>query len=134
MVLPPTLESVLLGAYFVLLSVLFVFGVQGYVMVYIYRKHLGKSWDVPSHREEWPKVTVQLPGHPSKLDSGSLLGHLLLPCRRNRIGLFGTCRRTVPIALCHRLHLHRLPVNQAHRRQPKEKLAASDELACGQQQ
>ncbi len=57
----PILEHALLGFYFIFLSVLFVFGIQGYVMVYLYRKHRPKRSKVPEWRGPWPHVTVQLP-------------------------------------------------------------------------
>jgi cellulose synthase/poly-beta-1,6-N-acetylglucosamine synthase-like glycosyltransferase len=55
------LEYALLGLYFIFLSVLFVFGVQGYVMVYLYRKHQPKDKRKPEWQGDWPLVTIQLP-------------------------------------------------------------------------
>lgn len=57
----PTVEYAVLGLYFILLSALFVFGIQGYIMVYLYRRHRRKSRPKHLRWGRWPRVTVQLP-------------------------------------------------------------------------
>lgn len=55
------LENVVLSVYFIALTILFVFGAHGYVMVYYYKKYrpATKKRLVPLRRS--PMVTVQLP-------------------------------------------------------------------------
>lgn len=55
------LEISILAAYFVALAILFVFGSHGYVMVYLYNKHRGRTQKSPALGNELPRVTVQLP-------------------------------------------------------------------------
>ncbi len=57
------LESSILVLYFVSLFILFIFGSNGYVMVYLYNKHRarGKPAPLPLPLRDFPRVTVQLP-------------------------------------------------------------------------
>lgn len=55
------LENVVLVFYFVALTGLFIFGANGYLMVYYYRKYRPVEREVPEPLQRFPRVTVQLP-------------------------------------------------------------------------
>jgi cellulose synthase/poly-beta-1,6-N-acetylglucosamine synthase-like glycosyltransferase len=54
-------ETLVLGAYFFILSILAVYGWHRYHLVYLYMKHKGREVARPAVPDEWPEVTVQLP-------------------------------------------------------------------------
>jgi cellulose synthase/poly-beta-1,6-N-acetylglucosamine synthase-like glycosyltransferase len=54
-------ESGILVLYSVSLALLFIFGANGYVMVYLYKKHRSKTAADPKPLRHFPKVTIQLP-------------------------------------------------------------------------
>ncbi|HSK11036.1 MAG TPA: cellulose synthase family protein, partial [Vicinamibacterales bacterium] len=54
-------ETLVLGAYFFILSILAVYGWHRYYLVYLYMKHKGEGVATPVAPAEWPAVTVQLP-------------------------------------------------------------------------
>ncbi len=54
-------ETLILGAYFFILSILAVYGWHRYYLVYLYMKHKGDKVATPVDPEAWPPVTVQLP-------------------------------------------------------------------------
>ncbi|HOC16900.1 MAG TPA: glycosyltransferase family 2 protein [Vicinamibacterales bacterium] len=54
-------ETLILGAYFFILSILAVYGWHRYYLVYLYMKHKGREVARPEVPAEWPEVTVQLP-------------------------------------------------------------------------
>ena len=54
-------ETLILGAYFFILSILAVYGWHRYALVYLYMKYKGRKVAEPQVPEEWPVVTVQLP-------------------------------------------------------------------------
>ena len=54
-------ETIILGAYFFILSILAVYGWHRYYLVYLYMKHKGHEVATPAVPAEWPEVTVQLP-------------------------------------------------------------------------
>ena len=55
------LENIVLSVYFLALTVLFIFGANGFLMVYYYRKYRSVKGDKPASLRRFPKVTVQLP-------------------------------------------------------------------------
>jgi len=55
------LENIVLSVYFLALTVLFIFGANGFLMVYYYRKYRSVKGDKPAPLRRFPKVTVQLP-------------------------------------------------------------------------
>lgn len=55
------MEQVILVLYFVALSILLLFGLQGYVMVYYYFKCRSQREESPPPITDYPVVTVQLP-------------------------------------------------------------------------
>jgi cellulose synthase/poly-beta-1,6-N-acetylglucosamine synthase-like glycosyltransferase len=55
------MENLILGAYLFSLTVLFVFGSHGFVMIYYYFKHKGQRPERNSSLDEPPMVTIQLP-------------------------------------------------------------------------
>ena len=55
------LENIVLPVYFFALFVLFIFGANGYVMVYYYRKNRPSKHEKRPRLRRFPKVTVQLP-------------------------------------------------------------------------
>ncbi len=54
-------ETLILGAYFFILSILAVYGWHRYYLVYLYMKHKGDKVATPPQPEAWPPVTIQLP-------------------------------------------------------------------------
>src|SRR5450759_572177 len=54
-------ETLILGAYFFILSILALYGWHRYFLVYLYMKHKGDKVATPVVPETWPAVTVQLP-------------------------------------------------------------------------
>jgi len=54
-------ETLILGAYFFILSILAVYGWHRYYLVYLYMKHKGDKVATPVVPDTWPAVTVQLP-------------------------------------------------------------------------
>ena len=54
-------ETLVLGAYFFILSILAVYGWHRYYLVYLYMKHKGDKVATPVVPDTWPAVTVQLP-------------------------------------------------------------------------
>ncbi len=54
-------ENVVLTVYFVALTILFIFGANGYLMVYYYRKFRSTTRPEPAPLRDFPMVTVQLP-------------------------------------------------------------------------
>ncbi len=54
-------ETLILGAYFFILSILAVYGWHRYYLVYLYMKHKGDKVATPVVPDAWPAVTVQLP-------------------------------------------------------------------------
>ncbi|TAK57638.1 MAG: glycosyltransferase, partial [Bacteroidetes bacterium] len=55
-----------IGVYFVSLTLLFMFGSSGFVMVYYYLKYRNKVMEVPPELKEYPMVTIQLPMYNEK--------------------------------------------------------------------
>src|SRR6266849_3968284 len=55
------MNDVIMGMYFVSLTVLFVFGSSGLLMVYYYVKHRKRELPSVGELKEFPPVTVQLP-------------------------------------------------------------------------
>jgi cellulose synthase/poly-beta-1,6-N-acetylglucosamine synthase-like glycosyltransferase len=54
-------ETLILGAYFFILSILAVYGWHRYYLVYLYMKHKDHKVANPVVPDAWPAVTVQLP-------------------------------------------------------------------------
>ncbi|MBP1633504.1 MAG: pgaC 3 [Acidobacteria bacterium] len=54
-------ETLILGTYFFVLSILAVYGWHRYHLVYLYMKHKGRQVAEPAAPQEWPEVTIQLP-------------------------------------------------------------------------
>ncbi|MBI3765519.1 MAG: glycosyltransferase, partial [Ignavibacteriales bacterium] len=55
------MQDFIIGAYFISLTILFLFGSSGFVMIYYYMKHKDKKNEVAGTLQEYPIVTVQLP-------------------------------------------------------------------------
>ena len=55
------MQDYIIGAYFVSLSILFVFGSSGFVMIYYYMKHRATKVPKAPPLSEFPAVTLQLP-------------------------------------------------------------------------
>lgn len=55
------MQDFIIGAYFFSLTILFLFGSSGFVMIYYYLKHRGKKIDPVRELTEFPVVTMQLP-------------------------------------------------------------------------
>ncbi len=55
------MQDFIIGAYFFSLTILFLFGSSGFVMIYYYMKHRGKKMDAVRELTEFPVVTMQLP-------------------------------------------------------------------------
>lgn len=55
------MEEIILITYIVSLSVLFVFGSHGFIMIYYYLKFRDRQWSGPGFTGDYPVVTVQLP-------------------------------------------------------------------------
>jgi len=55
------MQDYIIFAYFVSLSILFIFGSSGFVMIYYYLKHRDKKLEPAGELKEFPMVTMQLP-------------------------------------------------------------------------
>src|SRR5216684_6664774 len=55
------MQDFIIGAYFISLTILFLFGSSGFLMIYYYMKHRDKKAEVPPELTEHPPVTIQLP-------------------------------------------------------------------------
>jgi cellulose synthase/poly-beta-1,6-N-acetylglucosamine synthase-like glycosyltransferase len=55
------MQDIVIGVYFASLTILFVFGSSGFVMIYYYFKHRRTYSLKPNELSEYPEVTVQLP-------------------------------------------------------------------------
>lgn len=65
--------DVIMGAYFVSLTILFIFGSSGIVMVYYYFKHRHVRQPKVGELKEFPVVTIQLPVYNERYVVGRLL-------------------------------------------------------------
>lgn len=55
------MEDIIIGMYFISLTILFLFGSSGFVMIYYYLKHRNTKQELASPLNEFPAVTIQLP-------------------------------------------------------------------------
>src|ERR1051326_4565584 len=55
------MQDFIIGAYFISLTILFLFGSSGFVMIYYYLKYRDKKAEAPPQLTEYPRVTIQLP-------------------------------------------------------------------------
>src|SRR5437879_3565470 len=55
------MQDFIIVAYFISLTVLFVFGSSGFVMIYYYMKHRGTKSPQAGELKQFPVVTLQLP-------------------------------------------------------------------------
>ncbi len=55
------MQDVIIGTYFMSLTILFIFGSSGFVMIYYYMKHRKQIQEVPAELGSYPLVTIQLP-------------------------------------------------------------------------
>lgn len=55
------MQDYIIYSYFISLTILFVFGSSGFVMIYYYLKHRNKTQDPVGELKEYPVVTMQLP-------------------------------------------------------------------------
>jgi len=55
------MQDFIIGTYFISLTILFLFGSSGFVMIYYYLKHRHKKTEQPGALQEYPRVTIQLP-------------------------------------------------------------------------
>jgi cellulose synthase/poly-beta-1,6-N-acetylglucosamine synthase-like glycosyltransferase len=55
------MQDLIIGTYFVSLTILFLFGSSGFVMIYYYMKHRNKKIEKADVLKEFPVVTIQLP-------------------------------------------------------------------------
>ncbi len=55
------MQDFIIGAYFTSLTILFVFGSSGFVMIYYYMKHRGRKPAGAGELKNFPVVTIQLP-------------------------------------------------------------------------
>ena len=55
------MEEIVLIAYIAALSVLFVFGSHGFIMIYYYLKFKNRDQQPTGNLDQYPVVTVQLP-------------------------------------------------------------------------
>lgn len=55
------MQDFIIGTYFISLSILFLFGSSGFVMIYYYMKHRHKTPERPEPLPSFPTVTIQLP-------------------------------------------------------------------------
>lgn len=55
------MQDFVIGAYFVSLTILFLFGSSGFVMIYYYMKHRDKKLERAGELTEFPLITMQLP-------------------------------------------------------------------------
>jgi cellulose synthase/poly-beta-1,6-N-acetylglucosamine synthase-like glycosyltransferase len=55
------MQDYIIGAYFISLTILFLFGSSGFIMIYYYLKHRDKKHEPAGELKEFPMVTLQLP-------------------------------------------------------------------------
>ncbi|MCE1188947.1 MAG: glycosyltransferase family 2 protein [Ignavibacteria bacterium] len=55
------MDEIVLVSYFISLSILFIFGCHGFIMIYYYRKHRDEKHEAPAGKFMEPMVTIQLP-------------------------------------------------------------------------
>lgn len=55
------MQDLIIATYFVSLTILFLFGSNGFVMIFYYLKHRGKKVEQTGVLEQFPHVTIQLP-------------------------------------------------------------------------
>jgi cellulose synthase/poly-beta-1,6-N-acetylglucosamine synthase-like glycosyltransferase len=55
------MDNIVLIGYFVSLSILFIFGLHGFILLYYHRKYKDVNFDTANNYTENPKVTIQLP-------------------------------------------------------------------------
>ncbi|MDI6765210.1 MAG: glycosyltransferase family 2 protein [Bacteroidota bacterium] len=55
------MQDFIIGTYFFSLSILFLFGSSGFVMIFYYLKHRDKKHESAGELKEFPEVTIQLP-------------------------------------------------------------------------
>ncbi|MBI1804050.1 MAG: glycosyltransferase [Ignavibacteriae bacterium] len=55
------MQDFVIGAYFISLTILFLFGSSGFVMIYYYLKHRGTKEQPAEALKNYPTVTIQLP-------------------------------------------------------------------------
>lgn len=55
------MQDLIIGTYFFSLSILFLFGSSGFVMIFYYLKHRDKKHEPADELKEFPEVTIQLP-------------------------------------------------------------------------
>jgi cellulose synthase/poly-beta-1,6-N-acetylglucosamine synthase-like glycosyltransferase len=67
------MEQIILVAYFVSLTILFIFGSHGFIMIYYYLKFRSKKFPAAGAIEKYPVVTVQLPIYNEKYVIGRLI-------------------------------------------------------------
>jgi cellulose synthase/poly-beta-1,6-N-acetylglucosamine synthase-like glycosyltransferase len=67
------MNDLIMGTYFVSLTILFMFGSSGMVMVYLYLKHRHREIPNAGELKEFPTVTIQLPVYNEQYVVGRLL-------------------------------------------------------------
>ncbi len=55
------MQDLIIGTYFFSLSILFLFGSSGFVMIFYYLKHRDKKHEPADELKDFPEVTIQLP-------------------------------------------------------------------------
>ncbi len=55
------MDDIVLISYFVALSILFIFGLHGFLLLYYHRKYKDNVANPKSHLDQYPLVTIQLP-------------------------------------------------------------------------
>ena len=55
------MDDIVLISYFISLSILFIFGLHGFIMIYYYNKYRNVKPKQKEVSEEYPVVTIQLP-------------------------------------------------------------------------
>src|SRR2546422_8505744 len=55
------MQDIIIVTYFISLTILFLFGSSGFVMIFYYLKHRDKKIERTEVLEEFPPVTIQLP-------------------------------------------------------------------------
>src|SRR3990172_2227690 len=55
------MDDIVLVSYFISLSILFIFGLHGFIMIYYYNKYRGVKPAQKEASEDYPVVTIQLP-------------------------------------------------------------------------
>jgi len=55
------MQDFIIGAYFISLTILFLFGSSGFVMIYYYMKHRDKRIEEAGELKNFPAITIQLP-------------------------------------------------------------------------